>query len=121
MTYLNTLSPAWVDLSAALVPMLAREIADCVLYADYVPAAREHGWDPNDFELTRDDMLLLDGDCDYVFSSVLRHIRDTFPTEHKILVRDVQRRVRAILRGALWLAESVAAETDAETDAGGES
>lgn len=97
----KTLSPAWVALANALVDVAAREIADSVLYADYVKTAREHNWNPERFELTSDDVAFLDGGQDHAISPALRHIRLICWRTHRILVLDVQRRVREILADAI--------------------
>jgi len=97
----TTLSPAWLALADALVGVAADELADCALYADYVKTAREHGWRPQDFELSREDVEFLDGGQDHEISAPLRHIRDACWRTHRILVSDVQRRVREILAAAM--------------------
>lgn len=97
----TTLSPAWLALADALVDVAAREVADSVLYADYVKTAREKAWSPQEFELTSDDIAFLEGGQDHEISAPLRHIRDACWRTHRLLTADVQRRVREILADAV--------------------
>lgn len=97
----TTLSPAWQDLASALVDVAADEIASAVLYADYVESARELGWISEDYELTSDDAAFLRGEHDHEISSALRFILNADWALHRLLVLDVQRRVRKILADAM--------------------